>query len=92
MKQLLLLVAMLPACGGVTMFENNTTMPAQQQPATTTESTPDYSECVIDKRDYRYANTRLYYTAYVVCDNEEKLLGKFQEYVPSAYTQQQEDL
>jgi hypothetical protein len=89
MKKLLLLVAMLPACGGVTIFENNTTIPAQQ-PATATEEQPDYSECVIDKRKHHYANARLYYTAYIVCDSEEKLLGKFQEYVPSAYTQQQE--
>jgi hypothetical protein len=91
MKKLLLLVAMLPACGGVTVFENNNTAaPQQSTPSAASESIPDYSECVIDKRNHHYANARLYYTAYIVCDDEEKLLGKFQEYVPSAYTQETE--
>ncbi len=91
MYKLLLLVAMLPACGGVTVFENNTEA-AQPAPVAATEEEVDYSDCVISKRDYHSANYRLYYTAYIVCDDEEKLLGKFQEYVPSAYSQQQEDL
>ena len=91
MKNLLLVVALLPACGGVTVFENNTETVQPATPASE-EDVPDYSDCVIAKREYHAANARLYYSAYIVCDDDEKYLGKFQEYVPSAYSQQQEDL
>ena len=74
--KLLLILALLPACGGVTMIENNTGSTAPATVAAPEEETPkDYTDCFIAKRAYHSKAGKLYYKAFTQCDDDEEYLG-----------------